>query len=333
MLKLGLLGAGFIGRIHAAALDQIDGVQLVAIADSNAQAADDLARAYHARAYETVEDLIQAPDIEVVDVCLPTFLHEYSVSRAAAEGKHIICEKPLALTKAEAERMAAAVDSAGVHFMVAQVLRFSPEYVAIKNLVQDQSLGRPLMTVAYRLEEPRAMEWIKDPALSGGAVLDLHVHDLDFLYSIFGMPQAVCAVGVQSDTGAWDHVVTSLDFAAVKGSAEASYLMPVGYPFSVGFRLVCTKGSVEYRSRVIRMDGERHPERSELMVYRPGQPAYEVDTPDTDGYLAELRYFVDCLNRGRRPTVATMAEALDVLDIVMAVQEALSSGRVVHLAS
>lgn len=330
MLKFGLLGAGFAGRVHAAALAQIDGVQLVAIADANAQAASELAKAHHARVYETIADLIEAPDIEVIAVCLPTFLHESCVLLAAAEGKHIICEKPLALSRAEANRMAEAVDSAGVHFMVAQVLRFWPEYSVIKNLLNDEALGQPLIAFASRLEEPRKVDWIKDPTLSGGAALDLHIHDLDFLYSLFDLPQAVYAIGQQSKTGAWDHLFTSLDFGNVKGVAEASYMMPRRHPLSVEFRLVCTEGSVEYRSRSVGGDEIREQTLSELIMYRPNQPPEYLDKPDVNGYLAEIEYFVSALNQDSAPAIATMAEALDVLDIAMAVQESLTSGRVIQ---
>jgi predicted dehydrogenase len=330
MLKFGLLGAGFAGRVHAAALAQIGGVQLVAIADANAQAASDLATVHHARVYEDIQDLIDDPDVEVVDVCLPTFLHEQCVTLAAAAGNHILCEKPLALSRAEADRMAEAVRSAGVHFMVAQVLRFWPEYTVIKGLLDNQVLGQPLIAYAARLEEPRQADWLSDPALSGGAALDLHVHDLDFLYSLFGLPQAVYAIGQQSKTGAWDHLFTSLDFGNVKGVAEASYMMPKRHPLSVEFRLVCTEGSVEYRSRSVGGDEIREQTLSELIMYRPNQPPEYLDKPDANGYLAEIEYFVNALNQDSVPPIATMAEALDVLDIAMAVQESLTSGRVIQ---
>lgn len=331
MLNFGLLGAGMIGQIHAAAVAQIDGARLVAVADANSQAAAELAKAHGARVYETVEALVEDRDVEAVDVCLPTFLHERCVTLAAAVGKHILCEKPLALSKDQADRMAEAVRSAGVHFMVAQVLRFWPEYTMIKRLLDDQALGQPLVAYAARLEEPRHVNWLNDPALGGGAALDLHVHDLDFLYSVFGLPQTVYAIGRQSVTGSWDHLITSLDFGEVIGVAEASYMMPEKYPVSNEFRLVCTGGSVTYRSGFVRGDESRDRAASQLTLYRPHQSPEELGKPGKDAYLAEIEYFVDSLNQGRAPDIATMSEALDVLDVAMAVQKSLVSGEVVHL--
>ena len=215
--------------------------------------------------------------------------------------------------------------------MVAQVLRFWPEYTVIKGLLDDQVLGQPLVAYAARLEEPRLVNWVSDPALGGGAALDLHVHDLDFLYSVFGLPQTVYAIGQQSKKGAWDHLFTSLDFGSVKGVAEASYMMPRKHPISTEFRLVCTEGSVTYRSGFVRGDELRVQALSELTVHRPNRPPENLDKPGQDGYLAEIEYFADAVNQGSAPAIATMAEALDVLDVAMAVQKSLTSGEVIHL--
>jgi predicted dehydrogenase len=326
MLKFGLLGAGAMGQVHADVISRLEGAQLIAVSGGRLQTAGKLADTHGAQYYEKIKDLINDPKVEVVDICLPAFLHEQCVTLAAAAGKHIFCEKPLALSKVEANRMATAVQSAGVHSMVAQVVRFWPEYSVIKGLLDEGSLGQPLAAYAARLHEPRPVDWLRDPVQGGGAVFDLHIHDLDFFYYLFGSPQSVYALGQQSETGSWDHLFTTLDFGQVKAVAEASYMMPPGHPFSTEFRLVCIEGAVLYRSGF----GGRA-ETPELILYRTGQPPEYLDKPTTDGYLAELEYFVGMLNQGQAPAMATMNEACEVLDIAIAVQQSLVSGNTISL--
>jgi len=326
MLNFGLLGAGAMGQTHADVLDRLENARLVAVGGGRPQTAGKLAATHQARYYQQIEALINAPQIDVIDICLPTFLHEQCVTLAAAAGKHIFCEKPLALSKAEANRMAAAVQAAGVHFMVAQVVRFWPEYTVIKKLLDAGDLGQPLTAYATRLHEPRPVAWLNDPAQGGGAIFDLHIHDLDFLYYLFGLPQAVYAVGQQSETGSWDHLFTTLDFGRVKAVAEASFMVPAGHPFSTESRLVCTGGSVMYRSGFA--NGAETPA---LILHRPNQPPERPDKPTSDGYLAELKYFVDTLNRGQAPAIATMNQACEVLDIALAAQQSLVTGNIISL--
>ena len=246
MIRVGLLGAGLIGRVHARAYSQIESARLVAVADIDHGAANQVAAEHGARAYYAIEALLADPEIDTVDVCLPTYLHEQAVVGAAGAGKHVLCEKPIARSLAEADRMLEAVEGSGVTAMIAQVVRFSPQYVAIKECLERGDLGRPLAAVAARLAAPpNWARWFQCPQLSGGAALDLHVHDLDYLFHLFGQPERVFAVGSQSAAGAWDHVLTTLDYGDKAATAEASYMMPTRFPFTTTFRLLGEKGCIE----------------------------------------------------------------------------------------
>ena len=151
MIRLGLLGAGFIGETHAAAMQAVDGVELALVADANREAADRVAAAYGTRACYDLEGLLEDDSIDAVDICVPTFLHCETVVAAAERGKHVLCEKPVALAMSEVDQMIDAVQRAGVKAMVAQCVRFWPQYAAAKQLLDDGALGRPLMATASRL--------------------------------------------------------------------------------------------------------------------------------------------------------------------------------------
>jgi len=330
MARVGVLGAGFMGSTHAGIYKQLASAQLVAVADANRPLADELAGKHGVRAYYDIDSLLADPEIEAVDVCLPTFLHERCVLGAAKQGKHVLCEKPVALSIDQVDKMIDAVDKAGVISMVGQVIRFWPQYVAIHDLLRKGELGDPLMVTATRLSAPPAWgNWFKDPKLSGGAVLDLHIHDLDYVYWLLGMPKSVYAVGLQGEMGAWDYVQTSLTFDKARAVVEASFLMPKGFPFQMAVRVMGSKATAEYRFRVLGQVGERSQAETELRLYRPDEPAQSLPSAEKDAYVAELEYFVQCLNERRQPRVATLRQARDTLRIALAARRSAETGQAV----
>jgi predicted dehydrogenase len=332
MLQVGLLGAGFMGATHAAAYAKLDGVRLAAVANVSRAAADTLAAQYGARAAYTIEDVLDDPDITAVSICLPTFLHPAAVIAAAERGKHILCEKPLALSLEEADRMHVAVRRAGVRCMVAQVIRFWPDYVRIREALDGGQIGQPRMVAGARLAAaPTWATWFRDPAKSGGALFDLQIHDLDFVYSLFGKPQTVYAVGVCGTTGDWEHVVTSLDYGDKKAVLEASYALPAGFPFHMAFRMTGETGCIDFKFGGVGQVDQRSDAQTTLTLYRPGAEPEFLTPPGEDGYLAEIRYFTNCLLEDRDPAIATLAEAREVLTITLAARQSLETGAVVSL--
>ena len=216
--------------------------------------------------------------------------------------------------------------------MIAQVIRFWPQYIQIREMLQAGTLGKPLVATALRMAEPPGWgAWFKDPAMSGGCLYDLHIHDVDFVYSLFGMPRSVYAVGTQGATGGWDHVVTSLSFGDKRAVIEASYMMPKGFPFQMAFRLSGDKGCAEYRFRVATQVHERAQALTELFLYRDGQPPQAPATTYEDGYIAEIRYFAQCLAENCKPAVATMEQAREVIRIILAAKRSLETGTVAAL--
>jgi predicted dehydrogenase len=331
-IRVGLLGAGFIGQTHAQAYGSLPDAELVAVADINREAADQLAQQTDARPLYDLDSLLSAKDVQAVDICLPTFLHEECVVKAAQQGKHILCEKPVALTIAQVDNMIDAIQETGVIAMVAQVIRFWPEYVTIRKLYEAGSLGQPVFIRAARLAKaPDWSSWFSNPELSGGAAIDLHIHDLDFVYSLLGRPVSVFATGARSEANAWDYIVTTLNYGKTKAVVEASYLMPDGFPFEMAFRLLGTEACAEYRFRVGGQVDERDSASKELVVYRSNCEPEHPDCPKDDGYQAEIAYFVRCVAGKRDPTVATFRQAREVLEIATAAKQSAEAGTVIQL--
>ena len=189
MIKVGLIGCGFMGAMHANCYNNIDGVKLVAVADIRREKAEELACG--AEIYADGKDLIERADVDVIDICLPTFLHaEYAV-KAMDKVKYLFVEKPVALTNAQAKEMIEKAIKTGCQVQVGQVIRFWDEYVELKKIIESGVYGK-VVNANFRRISPRPTwgwkNWLLDASLSGGAGQDLHIHDVDYVLSLFGVP-------------------------------------------------------------------------------------------------------------------------------------------------
>ncbi|MFB3814520.1 MAG: Gfo/Idh/MocA family protein [Terriglobales bacterium] len=327
MLKVAIAGFGFMGKTHAAACARLPGAKLVAVGDVRQESFAHWKPPYPLAFFTDLDRLLADSGADVLDICLPTFLHEEFVTKAAARGLHVLCEKPLALTVAEADRMLGAVRKAGVGLMVAQVLRFFPHYRAAREMFQRGELGDVFFASAARLSEPpQWAAWFRDPHLSGGALYDLQIHDLDYLMSLFGLPLSVTTRGVQSDSGCWNHVVSVLTYPGRTVSIEASYRMPLGWPFSTSLRLVGTGAALEYGFRVNgNVDALKHAQHS-FKVYPSAGAVQTPEVADSDPYLDEIAYFLECVQRRQQPSMVPPEESRSVIAVLELCKRSLETG-------
>ncbi len=217
--------------------------------------------------------------------------------------------------------------------MVAHVLRFWPEYVALVNFVQSGQLGQPLSATGARLSErPTWGAWLSNPDWTGGALHDLHIHDLDVLNWLFGPPKTVYARGQRGAAGGWDHILSLVAYGQVKGFVEGSHLMPAGYPFTMNLGVLCEKGSVEFSFRASGSVVETgHSSGVSLMVYESGQDPRPLPSPGDDGYEAEVAYFVACIREGKTPEQGTAKQGRLAVKTALAARRSLETGQVVSL--
>lgn len=333
MIRVALLGAGFISGNHAAAYDKLPGTKLVAVLGEGAERARKLASEHGARAYTDAKALFENEKPDMVDVCVPTYLHEKYVVMAADHGANVLCEKPFALTGEAADTMISVVRKAGKKLMVAQVLRFWPEYMEIKKRLDRGDLGEIQMVYANRLaQHPEWGEWFKDPDKSGGGLFDLHLHDIDILNYYFGPVKTAYAVGYKNPAGCYNHVTSSLVFKnGVKAVAEGAFQMSDGYPFTMTMRVVGTKGTLEFVLSA-GFNLENVGAASTRLVYLANGKAPElVKVEPGDGYYNEIKYFTDCIALGEDPDVIPPDESRRVLDVVFALRRAMETGEVQHL--
>jgi len=325
MLKIAILGFGFAGKAHAKAYVRMPDVRLTAIGGfRNQLAQQQWQEPYPIEFHADPDVLLNSCKVDVVDICLPTYMHEEFVIKAAAKGLHIICEKPFALSLASADRMIRAIHQSGATAMIAQVLRFFPHYRTSRELVGSGRLGKVFYAYASRLSSmPAWGAWFRDPAQSGGALYDLHVHDLDYALTLFGVPRSVFTAGIRSQTGAWDHVVTTLMYSDKKACIEASYRMPGGWPFTSRLRLMGTQASIEYEFRVQGNVDRLEKAQNRLMLYAAGESPEEIVVQDCDPFYSELRHFTESIS-GHADT-SSLEEARNVIGVLQAAAQSLES--------
>jgi predicted dehydrogenase len=315
MIRMGLVGAGAIAAEHSRAMAALPDVTLSMVYNPRPARAQELAARHGAIACATLEQLIAG--VDAVDICSPTNVHAEQAIAALGAGKHVLCEKPIALSVADGERMVAAASAAGTVFLVAHVLRFWPEYRVVQRLIAAGDLGAPRAAVSWRLNAPCLHRpWYYRPEQSGGAVVDLLIHDLDLYHWLFGPLGHVQAQGRRDDAGAWQHVQALLGYpGGVLATAEASFLMPVDYPPTFLLRVDLEGGCLEYSNRAA-------PGRT-LALLRPGAEIAYPALPPEDGITAEIAYFAACVREGRQPEVITPRDAVEALSASLRVQRAL----------
>lgn len=338
MVKIALVGAGFIGQTHANCYKKIENVDVVAVVDKVEEKGKKLAKELNASFYNHINELLDDKNIDCIDICVPTFLHSDMVVRVANAGKHVFCEKPLALSLKEADKMIKAVKTNNVKAMVGHALRFWPEYVRAKELVDSGELGKPLQCFCQRLAitpDWHQENWGLNEKYSGGVAIDLHIHDLDYLIWLFGKPSIIKAQGVYNPDiikhGGLVHITTTIEFKnGAAGLAEGGWAFRGSFPFTMIFRILCESGTVEWIFRAGKNIEERFQEAN-LTVYRDDGSTDILEVKKKDAYLQELSYFVNCLKNNKPIENATFEDGKAALELALAAVKSAKEKSVVKL--
>lgn len=322
-MRVGIVGAGSMGRAHAAGW-RAAGAELVGVASKTGVSAGALAQAHGARAFPDLDALL--PAVDVVDLCVPSDLHHPMTLRAAAAGKHVVCEKPIALSLTDAQAMIDACERAGVRLFVAHVLRFFPQYRTAAEVVRAGHLGRlGVMRFKRVSAPPRAgpSSWFADESRSGGMICDLMVHDFDFALSLAGPVARVFARSVRTahPDSARDYALVTLRFeSGAMALVEGGWAYPTGV-FRTGFDLAGTDGLIEWDS-----ESSESIRRYLLPTGQAAEVALPLTVMAEDPYTTEIKHVRAALVGGQ-PFAVTPQEATAALRIGLAARASLRSGR------
>ena len=323
-MRVGVIGAGFIGAIHLGAYANMPEVEVVGVADTRPETAAAGAALVGARAYPSYEELVAAEHVDVVDVCLPTAYHRELALGAARAGKHVVLEKPIARTLEDAEAILEAFSGTENRLFVGHVVRFFPEYVKIKARMDAGELG----TVGVVRTSRRSPfltgwnDWYADWRMSGGVLLDLVIHDFDFLRWTLGEVERVYARGVLGrEYNRLDYALVTLRF---EGGAIAHVEGQWGYPGPFNYSI-----EVAGSRALVTADSKESPS-----VQLLGGAAGPGESPDfltgKSPFQTELEHFIECITTGEEPIVEPR-DAYEALRIGLAATQSVLTGEPVTL--
>lgn len=330
-MRVAVLGAGEMGRMHAIAYAQLtkqEGVELAGIFSRKLGKARELAGEVGGVPSSKIRPFLEDDTIDAVDVAVPSAFHRALVVDALERGKHVFCETPLALNLADVDAMIHAARRSHRILMVAQVMRFVAPYVALRDRVASGRIGRPWFAEARRLSRPY---WRRDPprpfSAYGDPIAELMIHDFDLLNWMLGTPRTVFASGVVGPSGSVEHAQASLDYGRVKALVEGGGMMPPGYPFTTSIRV---RGHLAMLDLTQRFTGKGGPETT-FVEYRSRSGPKAVHARDIDPYPEECRHFVRSVQGKADPSRLSPLAEREAIRVAIAARESIRRREPVRL--
>ncbi len=319
MLKVGLIGCGFMGATHARCYKNIEGVEIVAVADIRKEKAEEAAADTNAVIYGDGMDLIANADVDVIDICLPTYLHKEYALKAMEKVKYLFVEKPVVLTAEEGKALIEKSKETGCQVQVGHVVRFKDDYIELKKYVDNGTYGKVINASFRRLSSRPGWgwnNWLLDHTLSGGAGQDLHIHDIDYVLSIFGTPKNFYSV--KNSLGEQNSYVNTLlqydDFAV---GVEGTWDLPSSYSFSSYFRVVFEKAVVEdVCGKLMLYTNEG---ASEIVIEKKANIGAVAggNLSNIAGHYNEIAYFCERAKAGEKIEKAKLCDGVSSVEFIV----------------
>ena len=338
-LKVGIIGLGSMGSTHLDIYSKIKEVEVIAIADSIQSRLDGSSKAegnisgqaeggvtgLSAIKYLDGIELIENPDIDIVDICVGTDLHFTFVEAALSKGKHVLVEKPLARTYDEAKKIIQLAEQSGKYVMSAMCLRYWPAWVFLKEAIDSNAYGKCLSLNFKRQTSFPGGAFYSDHNQCGGALLDLHVHDTDFVNYCLGLPEAVFSQGYKGPSGGIDHIATHYIYnqsdLSPLVSSEGSWTMQEGYGFNMSYTANFENGTLSY---LLEQD-------ETLKLFRSGSEPESINLKEGMGYEFEIRTFVDEILSGNSTNLDLLRQASETVAIIEAEKTSIETCSLVSI--
>lgn len=320
MIKVGIVGLGGISKSHLDGYRELKSVKLVAAADILGDEAPraELARELGARIYKSLDEMLECEELDMLDVCTPTPYHFEMVKRGLTLGMHVLSEKPMCRTSEECRELVELARGAKGKLMVAHVVRFMKPYAYLASVVRSGELGRPVHIMMRRLSSvPRWswQDWMVGNEISGGCPLDLSIHDIDFIYSVFGEPKAVTgsyrAFSGKEGFAANDYISSEFIYDGMSVNILGAFY-DADFPFTADYLAIFEGGRVELKDgKVYKCGEEVNLEENEKEDGDTG-----INISKSSAYTEEIAYFADCIEKGSSPDFVTPKSSLGSVKLV-----------------
>ncbi|NQT82469.1 Gfo/Idh/MocA family oxidoreductase [bacterium] len=339
MIKAGIIGLGFMARAHFNRLQARAGIKVTALCDIDPEKLAggwlevegniDTGKSGEVdlsefEMYENGLELIEKAGVDLVVVTTPGYLHRKHAVAALEAGKDVICEKPIATTLEDADAMVDAAQASGKLLLIGQCIRFWPDWAAAREIIHTKAYGRVTSATFRRIGGAPVWaweNWYMDGRRSGGAILDLHVHDVDYIHNVFGVPKEVSSVGTIDAVchdGGIDHVITNYIYPdGPVITAHGGWYIGTAFPFSMSFVINLERATLQYNTDT----------QTPLTIYLPDGTNQRPAIPPGDGYSCEFEYFIECVMKRLEPKRMPPIEARNSVAIALAERESVLTGR------
>lgn len=310
-MKVGLIGLGGMGFVHFNCYKKMSDVE-IAVADVRVDMAKDKIKDDAIPVYASLGELLQNEEVDFVDICTPSYLHAELSIEALNAGKHVLCEKPMSVSSSESARMIEASEKNGKLLMIAHVVRFMSPYVYLKSVIDSCELGKPIHIAMNRISEAPKWSWENWMLIeekSGGAPLDLSIHDIDFTQYVFGAPIEVTSTHRPLD-GSNDYIVSVLKYDGFSVNITGAWYN-AKIPFQANYIAIFENGYVQLKDGKVYKNGEE-------VTIEAGDTSEDtgINLSGADGYADEIAYFIDCIKNGKKPARVTPESSMNSVKLV-----------------
>ncbi len=335
-IHVAVLGYGFMGSTHIDAWQMIEGCVVKGVWGRDFSKTKQFASERGVKAYSSLSEILDDRDIDVVDICTPTYTHADYAVQALEAGKHVIVEKPMALSLRDADRMIHAADKSGMKLMVAHVLRFFPDYMQVRKIVEEGGIGEICQARAFRGGPfPAWSPWFGDVVKSGGVAVDTAIHDVDFITWISSSSAhrvyAKIIRNVNGNLAKYDIAIINIRYGdGLIAFIEASWAHPPSFPFTMKLELDGTEGMITLDNQPpipisLYTKNAKHSYAPESLPWKPMVHPFPLDP-----FYRELSHFVDCIRRDENPMTDGRVSRKS-LEICLAAVKSSESGKPVNL--
>jgi len=326
MVRVGIVGLGFMGQMHFRCYSASGAAKVVAVCDAdeskfkpdsgtagNIGDAEEPLDLSDVKLLTDFDKMLKEVELDAVSITLPTHMHRDFTVKALEAGFNVMCEKPMAINQAQCEDMISAAEKSGKILQIGHCIRFWPEYAKTKQIIDSGEYGNVIAASFRRLTATPTwswQNWLMGGSKSGGALMDLHIHDADYVQYLFGMPKSVYSGGAKGPSGDIDHVVTHYNYDDKKVvTAEGGWILMPGFGFEMSFNILFEKATMVFNST----------KEPAFSIFPAGtDEAIIPEVEEGDGYSLEIAHFLKTVKGQEVPQITTPQQSLNSVKLVLA---------------
>lgn len=312
-MKIGLIGVGGMGGVHFNVYKGMKDIELVAC-DIRLDMLKEKVGNLPIRVYGDMDEMLAAEKPDMVDICTPTYLHAEQAVKAMEAGAHVLSEKPMALNSNETELIMAAIKKTGKRYMTAQVVRFMNAYVYLRGIVESGKYGKLESLTMRRISAAPLWSWenwFMDEKRSGHVALDLMIHDIDYMQSVFGEPKDIVGVYHPMSGNNTNYALANYIYDGFTVSIETGWYNDQNIAFTADFKAVFENGNVLVKDGTLYENNKPVDFSNTESIGESG-----INISNVDGYAGEIKYFIDCVRSGEPNSTITPESAQATIKLV-----------------